>query len=126
MQPGDGESQNHFAAVGEVSGGARIDGFFLLTTAGLAAFGFVIFLSASLGLLAQDGASFGMIALKQSIGLVGGAGLFYLFSRFKYTYLRRIALFILIGAVAVNLLLFIPALTLHYNGASRWLYSPSR
>jgi len=33
-----------------------------------------------------------------------------------------IALFILIGAVAVNLLLFIPALTLHYNGASRWLY----
>jgi len=100
---------------------ARIDTFFLSSTALLAVAGFVIFLSASLGLLAQNGASFGSVALKQALSLAIGAGAFYLFSRVKYTFLRRISLGILVAAVGVNLLLFIPALALHYNGASRWI-----
>ena len=99
----------------------RIDRFFLWSVLALAIAGFVIFLSASLGLLAQNGASFGTIALKQTIGLGIGIGFFLLFSRIKYAWLRKWALFILIGAIAVNLLLFIPALALHVNGASRWI-----
>ncbi|MFA6432386.1 MAG: putative peptidoglycan glycosyltransferase FtsW [Candidatus Paceibacterota bacterium] len=100
---------------------AKIDRFFLLTTGALAIAGFVIFLSASLGLLTQNGANFGTIALKQMISLILGGVLFFVISKIKYTNWRKLAFFIFFGAVAVNLLLFIPSLTLHYNGASRWL-----
>lgn len=99
----------------------RIDGFFLLSTALLAGAGFVIFLSASLGLLTQNGVSFSTLALKQSIALALGAIAFLGFARIKYTLWRRLATPILIGAILINLLLFIPSLTLHFNGASRWI-----
>ncbi len=99
----------------------RIDRLFLFSTAALAVAGFVIFLSASLGLLSGSGASFGSVALKQAASLVMGGIAFYIFSRIKYTVWRKSAWIILGGAILVNLLLFIPALTLHYNGASRWI-----
>lgn len=99
----------------------HIDRFFLVSIGILTLAGFVIFLSASLGLLTQDGASFGTVALKQTASLAIGVGAFYLFSRIKYTYLKNMALFIFIGAIALNLLLFIPSLSLHYGGASRWI-----
>jgi cell division protein FtsW len=99
----------------------KIDRFFLISVITLTVAGFVIFLSASLGLLAQSGANFGTVALKQSISLIIGIIFFIVFSKVKYTWLRKSALFIFLGAIAINLLLFIPGLTLHYNGASRWL-----
>ena len=99
----------------------KIDKFFLVSVSVLTAAGFVIFLSASLGLLAQTGASVGMVAAKQAISLLLGIIAFAVFSKVKYSYLRKFALFILLGAIGVNLLLFVPQLTLHYNGASRWL-----
>jgi cell division protein FtsW len=99
----------------------RIDRFFLISVSVLTAFGFVIFLSASLGLLAQNGASFGTVAMKQAISLGIGVIMFFVLSKIKYSWLRKSAMFILIAAIAVNLLLFIPSLTLHVNGATRWL-----
>lgn len=99
----------------------KIDRFFLISVSILTLVGFVIFLSASLGLLAQDGASFGTVAMKQGISLVLGIIAFIFFSKLPFSWLRKSALFILIGAILVNLLLFIPSLTFHWNGASRWL-----
>jgi cell division protein FtsW len=99
----------------------HIDRFFFWSVIALTTAGFVIFLSASLGLLAQNGASFGTIALKQTAGLLIGIGSFFIFSKVKYTWLRKGALLILIGSIIVNLLLFIPGLALHVNGASRWI-----
>jgi len=99
----------------------KIDRFFLTSVAILTIVGFVIFLSASLGLLAQTGASFETVALKQGISLLIGIIFFFAFSRLKYTWLRKFSLIILLGAIVVNLLLFIPSLTFHYNGATRWL-----
>lgn len=99
----------------------RIDRFFLFSVAALTLGGFVIFLSASLGLLAQNGTSFAAVALKQAASLIIGTGVFLLFSRIEYTWLRRYALPILIGSICINLLLFVPALALHINGASRWI-----
>lgn len=98
-----------------------IDRFFLFSVSLLTILGFVIFLSASLGLLAQTGASFGTVALKQSISLIIGIVLFFVFSKIKYQYIRKIAFFILIGAIAINLLLFIPGISLFHGGASRWI-----
>ncbi len=99
----------------------KIDRFFLISVTILTLVGFIIFLSASLGLLAQNGASFGTVATKQGISLILGVIGFIIFSKVTYVWLRKSALFILIGAVVVNLLLFIPSITFHYNGASRWL-----
>jgi cell division protein FtsW len=98
-----------------------IDRFFLLSVSVLTIVGFIIFLSASLGLLAQDGVSFSSVALKQSISLVLGIVAFFVFSKIKYQYIRRLAFFVLLGAIVVNLLLFIPSLALHHGGASRWI-----
>ncbi len=98
-----------------------IDRFFLLSVSTLTIVGFIVFLSASLGLLAQDGVSFSTVALKQGISLVIGIVAFIIFSKIKYQYIRKLAFFVLIGAICVNLLLFIPGLALYHGGASRWL-----
>lgn len=98
-----------------------IDKFFLLSVSALTIVGFIVFLSASLGLLAQDGASFGTVALKQTISLVIGIGAFFAFAKIKYQYIRKLAFFILIGAIVINLLLFIPGLAFHHGGAARWI-----
>ncbi len=98
-----------------------IDRFFLFSVSLLTIVGFVIFLSASLGLLAQTGANFGTVAIKQSISLIIGIVLFFVFSKIKYQYIRKIAFFILIAGIAINLLLFIPSLSLYHGGASRWI-----
>lgn len=99
----------------------KIDRLFLIAVSILTLAGFVIFLSASLGLMAQNGASFATVATKQGISLVLGIIAFFFFSKLPYVWLRKSALFIFIGAIAVNLLLYIPSLTFHWNGASRWL-----
>jgi cell division protein FtsW len=100
---------------------SKIDRFFLTTTVLLTATGFFIFLSASLGLLAQSNVSFASVALKQSISLIVGLVAFYLLSKLNYIWIRRSALFIFIGAIAINLLLFVPQLSIFHGGASRWL-----
>lgn len=100
---------------------AKIDKIFLISVLLLAITGFFIFTSASLGLLARDGASFQSVAIKQSIGLVLGLGAFYVMSRIHYKNLRKHAFYILLAAIGINLLLFIPALTLNHGGASRWI-----
>lgn len=99
----------------------KIDRFFLVAVAVLTLSGFVIFLSASLGLLAQDGLNFGTIAGKQAISLFIGIIGFFIVARFNYAYLKQFAFFILIGSLIINLLLFIPGLALHHGGASRWI-----
>jgi cell division protein FtsW len=100
---------------------SKIDRFFLIAISILTLVGFIIFLSASLGLLTQDGVSFSTIALKQMISLCIGITAFFTFSHIKYSYLRKTALIILFGAIAINLLLFIPSLTLFHGGAARWI-----
>ena len=99
----------------------KIDRFFLMSVIAITTTGFIIFLSASLGLLANDGTNFGTVALKQTISLIIGIVAFIIFSKLNYSWLKKLALLILIDAIIINLLLFIPSLTLHYNGATRWL-----
>ncbi|HEU5114518.1 MAG TPA: putative peptidoglycan glycosyltransferase FtsW [Candidatus Paceibacterota bacterium] len=84
--------------------------------------GFIIFLSASLGLLARDSAHFGSIAFKQIFfGLVPGLVGLYVFSRIDYLKWRKASFWIFVGAVLLNLIIFIPGLGLRHGGAIRWL-----
>lgn len=104
-----------------LSGERKINRLFLAAVIVLVISGFVIFLSASLGLLAQNGASFGTVAIKQGISLIIGLVVFFVLSKIKYTYLRKIAFFIFLLAIGLNLLLFFPQLALFHGGASRWI-----
>ncbi|MFA6459420.1 MAG: putative peptidoglycan glycosyltransferase FtsW [Candidatus Paceibacterota bacterium] len=97
------------------------DRFFLLMVSILTLTGFVIFLSASLGLLTQGGANFATVAMKQTISLCIGAVAFFVASKIRYSFFRKSAFFVLLVAIGVNLLLFIPQLTLFHGGATRWL-----
>src|SRR3989344_4698379 len=45
----------------------------------------------------------------------------FIFSRIPYQWIRKSAFFIFIGAVVINLLLFIPGLSFTHGGASRWI-----
>jgi len=84
--------------------------------------GFLIFMSASLGLLVRDGAQFSDIATSQFLlGVVGGFIALYITSHIPYRFWRHYSLYIFIGATLVMLLVFAPGIGLELNGARRWL-----
>lgn len=83
--------------------------------------GFFVFSSASLGLLARDGASFQSVTMKQAVSLIIGLAGFFIISRINYKFIRRNAFYVFVFAIALNCLLFIPSLTLNHGGASRWI-----
>ena len=94
---------------------------FFFIVLGLALVGFFIFASASLGLLGRPGATFNLIAIKQLAVLVVGLVLFLVISKIDFRFWRRASLPIFVGAVILNLLLFIPGWGVTAGGATRWL-----
>lgn len=84
--------------------------------------GIFIFLSASLGLLAGDGAEFGDVAKNQLILGLGGGGIAFLIGlSLSYKIWRKFALYIFIAAVIMTFLVFVPHLGISLNGARRWI-----
>jgi len=100
----------------------KVDRQLLVATLVLSAVGIVIFLSAALGFLERSTSYFSSIALKQ-IFFAFIPGLFFLwfFSRIDYHKLRSFALYLFLGAIFANFLLFVPHLGMEYDGAIRWL-----
>lgn len=98
-----------------------VDKPFLVLTLLLTAIGFFIFSSASLGLLAREGASFGGVALRQlsSIGL--GFILLVIASRTPYPFWQKHAVAIFAVTVVGMLLVFIPHVGFSHGGATRWI-----
>lgn len=83
--------------------------------------GFFIFSSASLGLLARDGASFSSVALTQILfGIIGGLIAMFLLSRIHYRTWRRFAFYIFLLGIGVSLLVFTP-IGVEHGGARRWI-----
>ncbi len=99
----------------------KIDKIFLTSIVLLTIAGYFIFTSASLGLLARTGASFESVALNQTLGLILGIFAFFVISRIHYKKLRKHAFYILVFAIFLNLLLFIPFLSQNHGGATRWI-----
>lgn len=98
-----------------------IDRPFLFWTLLLAFGGFFIFTSASLGLLAREGVRFTAIAMNQALGLaIGLLGLF-IASKIPYGFWKKYAFYIFLGAIGLNLLVFIPGVGFEHNGAIRWV-----
>ncbi len=99
-----------------------IDKVLFLITVVLVGFGYLIFSSASLGLLARSSGGFGAVALKQGlIGIVGGGIALLIMARIDFRFWKKIAFYLLLGAIGVNILLFVPGLAIEHGGAMRWL-----
>lgn len=88
----------------------------------LVTIGFFIFSSASLGLLARDGASFGSVATGQLLfGVIGGGIALFIASTIHYRFWRQYAFYIFLGTVLLTLAVFIPGLGFEHGGARRWI-----
>ena len=84
--------------------------------------GFIIFNSASLGLLAKNGEQFSSVAFSQTFfGLFLGTVACIVFSRIDYHVFKKLAWPILIAGTAMTLLVFVPDLGFAHGGATRWI-----
>jgi len=84
--------------------------------------GFFIFISASLGLLAREGARFGAVALNQAFfGIFLGMLAMWLVSRVPYRFWKTYALHFFLFALTLTALVFVPFLGFEHGGARRWL-----
>lgn len=99
-----------------------VDRTLLLIVVTLAVLGFLIFSSASLGLLARDGARYSSVAFNQLfLGLLGGAIAMLINSQIHYRNWRRFAFYIFLATIALTLLVFVPGIGFSHGGASRWI-----
>ncbi len=100
-----------------------IDRPFLILTLTLLSIGFIIFSSASLGLLAKvygEGKYQAVLFNQMVLGVFGGLIAMYITSIIPYTLWRKYAFYILIASFALMLLVFTP-LGIFHGGARRWL-----
>lgn len=100
----------------------QIDRPFLITVIILVVAGFFIFTSASLGLLAREGAKFSSVAFSQLFfGIFLGSIALLVTSTIRYRFWRKYAIFIFIFSIIATLLVFVPGLGQEFSGAKRWL-----
>jgi len=100
----------------------KVDRTFLIITLVLLFLGFFLFTSASLGLLARDGASFGAVAFNQVFfGLLGGGIAMFFLSRVDYHFWKRYSFYIFLFSIFVTLLVFFPGVGFSFAGATRWI-----
>lgn len=99
----------------------RPDRVLLLIVLALIIAGFAIFMSASLGQVGRDSASFSTVALKQLGVLLGGLILTIIFANIPYKNLRPYSPYLFIFALIATALVFVPGIGFSYGGARRWI-----
>src|SRR3989338_1218192 len=102
---------------------APVNVLLLATLLALTGIGFVIFLSASIGLVARDtGADFKSVVFTQTIfGLLPGLLGMYVLSRIPHKKLRIWSLYLLAFSILLSFAVFIPGLGFAHGGAQRWI-----
>lgn len=100
-----------------------IDKFFLWIVITLVTIGFVIFISASMGILAKDSLQFSSIVSKQIFfGIIFGSIACFIFSKIDYKIYNKFSSIIFIGSIVLTSLVFIPGLGTDLNTfARRWV-----
>jgi len=98
------------------------DKIFLLSVLLLTVFGFIAFLSASMGLFAREGAPFFDVVFKQ---LVFGLGLGFVSMiityHIPYKFWGKYAFYIFLISILITLLVFVPGIGFSSGGATRWI-----
>lgn len=101
----------------------KIDIPFLVSTLILVIAGYLIFASASLGLLSKQPAKYANVAFNQTfLGLFLGSVACIIISNIDYKLLRKYSMYIFIGAVVATLMVFLPKIGVGHGGAQRWIY----
>lgn len=85
-------------------------------------FGFLIFMSAALGLHARDGATFNSVMMTQGAGVIIGFVALFGMSRVPYTIWRKYALPIFILSVVLMVIVIMPGIGFLHGGSRRWIY----
>ncbi len=101
----------------------KIDKVFLATVIALLVIGFVIFISASMGILAKDNLQFNSIVSKQIFfGIIFGLIACFVFSKIDYKIYKKFAFIIFLFSIILALLVFVPGLGTDLNTfATRWI-----
>jgi len=99
-----------------------VDRTLLIIILTLVTIGFFIFSSASLGLLAREGARFSSVAFSQIVfGIIGGGIGMFLTSQIYYRNYRAYAFYIFLATCLLTLAVFIPGIGMDHGGARRWI-----
>jgi cell division protein FtsW len=99
-----------------------VDTLLLVLILLMVAGGFLIFSSASLGLMARGGADFSSVAFSQFFfGVVGGTLALLVMSNVYYRHWRRYAFYLFLISLIATLAVFIPGIGMTHAGATRWL-----
>jgi len=100
----------------------KIDIPFLISILILVIGGYLIFRSASLGLLSKQSVKYAGVAFNQTVyGLLLGSIACFITSKIDYKIYRKYAFFIFIGSVVLTLLVFAPGIGFSHGGANRWV-----
>ena len=100
----------------------RVDRILLSIIIILVVVGFFVFSSASLGLLAREGARFSSVAFNQGLfGIIGGTAALLITSQIYYRNWRQYAFYIFLASIILTLLVFIDGISFSAGGASRWI-----
>jgi len=101
---------------------SSVDSIFGWIIAILVISGYFIFVSASLGLMAQKSITFFRIVFNQALfGVFGGTLALLISANIPYTFWRKAAFYIFVASVMITALVFIPQLSYSQGGARRWL-----
>lgn len=100
----------------------KVDIPFLISIIILVVAGYLIFASASLGLLSTQTAKYSNVAFNQTFfGLFLGTVFCIITSQIDYKIYRKYSFFLFIASVLATLLVFVPDIGLAHGGASRWI-----
>lgn len=100
----------------------KVDKSLLLVIIILIVFGFIIFNSASLGLLAKGGDRYSSVAFSQTFfGLFLGTIALIATSRLPYKNLKKYSFYLFAFSLVLTIMVFIPKLGIEHGGAKRWL-----
>jgi cell division protein FtsW len=102
--------------------GIKIDIPFLISTLILVIAGYLIFTSASFGLLSSQAAKYSNVSWNQTVYLALGLLACFITSKIDYKIYRKFAFYLFILAIIATLLVFIPGLGVSHGGAKRWIY----
>jgi cell division protein FtsW len=100
-----------------------VDRKMLVTIVALTVFGFVLFVSATFGLLARNSISVQSIILNQLFfGVILGSLAAFLASRLPIIFLRRYGIWFFLLSLLMTAIVFIPGIGVTINGATRWIH----
>ncbi len=100
----------------------KIDKLFLGIFILLIFVGFLIFSSASLGLLAREGETFSNVAIKQFFAaIVLGSLVLFITMKIPFSFWKKNAFLLLCGSIFLTILVFVPHVGWSHGGAKRWV-----